>query len=83
MSSKTYGTFVVRLQSRIKLKSNRLLGTESGRLPLLMKMSLARELHWVDALLPGVRNLLDVHSKTKQLKGALSYGIIRFDTRRG
>jgi hypothetical protein len=34
------------------------------RLPLLIKMSLARELHWVDALLPGVRNLLDVHSKT-------------------
>jgi hypothetical protein len=34
-------------------------------------MSLARELHWVDALLPGVRNLLDVHSKTKQLKGAI------------
>ena len=28
------------------------------------EMSLARELHWVDALLPGVRNLLDVHSKT-------------------
>ena len=34
------------------------------RLPLRVKMSLARELHWVDALLPGVRNLLDVHSKT-------------------
>jgi hypothetical protein len=41
------------------------------RLPLLVKMSLARELHWVDAFLPGVRNLLDVHSKTKQLKGAI------------
>jgi hypothetical protein len=41
------------------------------RLPLLAKMSLARELHWVDAFLPGVRNLLDVHSKTKQLKGAI------------
>jgi hypothetical protein len=41
------------------------------RLPLRVKMSLARELHWVDALLPGVRNLLDVHSKTKQLKGAI------------
>ena len=35
------------------------------RLPLLVKMSLARELHWVDALLPGVRNLLDVHSKNE------------------
>jgi hypothetical protein len=34
------------------------------RLPLLVKMSHARELHWVDALLPGVRNLLDVHSQT-------------------
>jgi hypothetical protein len=34
------------------------------RLPLLVKVSLARELHWVDALLPGVRNLLNVHSKT-------------------
>ena len=33
------------------------------RLLLRVKMSLARELHWVDALLPGVRNLLDVHSK--------------------
>jgi hypothetical protein len=53
------------------------------RLPLLIKMSRARELHWVDSLLPGVRNLLDVHSKTKQRKEQLSYGIIRFDTRRG
>jgi hypothetical protein len=34
-------------------------------------MSLARELRWVDASLPGVRNLLGVHSKTKQLKGAI------------
>jgi hypothetical protein len=52
------------------------------RLPLLVKMSLAHELHWVDALLQGVRNLLGVHSKTKQRKEQLSYGIIRFDTRR-
>ena len=29
ISGKTYWTFVVRLQSRMKLKSNRLLGTES------------------------------------------------------
>ena len=41
------------------------------RLPLLVKMSLARELHWVDALLPGGTQPLRCSFENETTKGAI------------
>ena len=97
--AKTYWTFVVRLQSRMKLKSNRLLGTESVT---KSKASTHSDRSLRSHQTPAVANgdepcprlalgrcfasggtqPLRCSLENQQRKEQLSYGIIRFDTRR-